>query len=337
MADKPDVEDSDSEDEEPHVTWVQKYDKPMPQEIMKLCEQAECHICRKRFHRLEDSETHYGSAKHEKKVEQQLMVIFKDRPGDPLGHCYSTLAPKLKSDQDKDTNFDSVPDERLDAPEDAAAEEKTEDSRGVKRDSRGVEVNTTMSDPAINVNADQNDQRLSDIGVSELEAITEEQPKVIGLQVRRDLVEETLVEELEEGELAHISWVSSYDRPLPQEILMKCFPDECKVCEVNVRGEIFSVKLQSVSTRQQHYSGAKHAKRVRACLEEWSKKNPGEPKPRRVVSSGLLPTISSFVIEQAKNPVEVRRPDVFDWEEEKRKKQGFWGNSNKKDRNGPQF
>ena len=30
------------------------------------------------------------------------------------------------------------------------------------------------------------------------------------------MVEETLVEELEEGELAHISWVSSYDRPLPQ-------------------------------------------------------------------------------------------------------------------------
>ena len=34
MADKPDVEDSDSEDEEPHVTWVQKYDKPMPQVIL---------------------------------------------------------------------------------------------------------------------------------------------------------------------------------------------------------------------------------------------------------------------------------------------------------------
>ena len=31
-----------------------------------------------------------------------------------------------------------------------------------------------------------------------------------------------------------------------------------------------------MSTRQQHYSGAKHAKRVRAYLEEWSKRNPGE-------------------------------------------------------------
>ena len=29
---KPEVEDSDdSEDEEPHLTWVQKYDRPMPQ------------------------------------------------------------------------------------------------------------------------------------------------------------------------------------------------------------------------------------------------------------------------------------------------------------------
>ena len=100
-----------------------------------------------------------------------------------MGHCYRTMAPKLKSDQDKDTNFDSLPDQRLQAPEEAAAEEKTEDPRGVKRDSRGVEVNTTMSDPAINVNVDQNDQRLSDIGESELEAKTEEQPKVTGLQV----------------------------------------------------------------------------------------------------------------------------------------------------------
>ena len=42
------------------------------------------------------------------------------------------------------------------------------------------------------------------------------------------MVEETLVEELEEGELAHISWVSSYDRPLPQVglvALQKITPD----------------------------------------------------------------------------------------------------------------
>ena len=30
------------------------------------------------------------------------------------------------------------------------------------------------------------------------------------------MVEETLVEEQEEGELAHLSWVRNYDRPLPQ-------------------------------------------------------------------------------------------------------------------------
>ena len=78
-------------------------------------------------------------------------------------------------------------------------------------------------------------------------------------------MEETLVEEQEEGELAHLSWVRNYDRPLPQvalfhyfihsyaaagqvlflqEIMSLCFPNECKVCEVKVRGETFSVKLQ---------------------------------------------------------------------------------------------
>ena len=76
-------------------------------------------------------------------------------------------------------------------------------------------------------------------------------------------MEETLVEEQEEGELAHLSWVRNYDRPLPQvgnhfsnsrrrrtiililqEIVSLCFPNECKVCEVKVKGETFSVKLQ---------------------------------------------------------------------------------------------
>ena len=102
--------------------------------------------------------------------------------GDPLGHCYRTLAPKLKRDQDKDTNFDSLPDERMQVCEEAAAEEKTEDVKGVKRDSRGAVVKTTMSDP-VGENTDQNEQKLSDLGGSDREAIKEEQPKVTGLQV----------------------------------------------------------------------------------------------------------------------------------------------------------
>ena len=44
----------------------------------------------------------------------------------------------------------------------------------------------------------------------------EEEDVYFDWQVRRDLVEETLVEEQEEGELAHLSWVRNYDRPLPQ-------------------------------------------------------------------------------------------------------------------------
>ena len=36
---------------------------------------------------------------------------------------------------------------------------------------------------------------------------------------------------------------------------------------------------------------------------------------------------------------QVKKPDIFDWEEAKRKRQGFWGDSQKKDSNkcGPQF
>ena len=99
-----------------------------------------------------------------------------------MGHCYRTLAPKLKRDQDKDTNFDSLPDERMQACEEAAAEEKTEDVKGVKRDSRGAVVKTTMTDP-VGENTDHNEQKLSDLGGSDGEAIKEEQPKVTGLQV----------------------------------------------------------------------------------------------------------------------------------------------------------
>ena len=88
------------------------------------------------------------------------------------------------------------------------------------------------------------------------------------------MVEETLVEEQEEGELAHLSWVRNYDRPLPQvenhfsnsrrrrtimlivqEIMSLCFPNECKVCEVKVKGETFSVKLQRYRS---HYMMISH-------------------------------------------------------------------------------
>ena len=82
------------------------------------------------------------------------------------------------------------------------------------------------------------------------------------------------MEEQEEGELAHLSWVRNYDRPLPQvaylvdiiysihsfaeqclilqEIMSLCFPDECKVCEVKVRGETFPVKLQRYHFTSNH-------------------------------------------------------------------------------------
>ena len=70
-----------------------------------------------------------------------------------------------------------------------------------------------------------------------------------------------------------------------------------------------SKQILSKWTKQKN-TGQQYEKSTNKKRKNNNKKNQGEPKPRRVVSSGLLPTISSFVIEQAKNPVEVTE-DLF--------------------------
>ena len=161
--------------------------------------------------------------------------------GEPIGHCFKTMAPKLKSEKEEtrsDENCDRVNaeevstknsgEERLRPPEDVNDEVK-----GMKRDSGGAMISLTKSDDAVSESPDQRelDPHLSIGGslVERSESKAEDQPRM-GLQVgkhtfflillfnqvRRDLVEETLVEEQEEGELAHLSWVRNYDRPLPQ-------------------------------------------------------------------------------------------------------------------------
>ena len=47
-------------------------------------------------------------------------------------------------------------------------------------------------------------------------------------------MEETLVEEQEEGELAHLSWVRNYDRPLPQVALFHYFIQDHAIARVTV-------------------------------------------------------------------------------------------------------
>ena len=102
--------------------------------------------------------------------------------GDPIGHCYKTNAPRLKSNKESG-------DERLQPPS-----EENDEVKGVKRDSSGAAV---MSSGAVMslINGDlgaavgerefdpllSSDERL----VEGSEPKTEDQPKVMGLQVRK--------------------------------------------------------------------------------------------------------------------------------------------------------
>ena len=109
--------------------------------------------------------------------------------GDPIGHCYKTNAPKLKSDKESG-------DERLQPP----SEENVE-MKGVKRDSSGA---TVMSSGAVisltNSDLDAVSEREFDPLLSSDERLVEgsepkpeDQPKVMGLQVRKHLVLDILL------------------------------------------------------------------------------------------------------------------------------------------------
>ena len=103
--------------------------------------------------------------------------------GDPIGHCYKTNAPRLKSNKESG-------DERLQPP----SEENVE-MKGVKRDSSGaavmssgavISLTKTIVD-AVDETPDKPEfgpHLSSDNGlVEESEPKPEDQPKVMGLQV----------------------------------------------------------------------------------------------------------------------------------------------------------
>ena len=103
--------------------------------------------------------------------------------GDPIGHCYKTMAPKLKSEKEMDTNSGEG---RLQPP----LIEKNDEVKGVKRDSSGAVISlTTKSVNAASENPDQKefDPHLSSdeklVGQSEPKA--EDHARVVGLQVRK--------------------------------------------------------------------------------------------------------------------------------------------------------
>ena len=103
--------------------------------------------------------------------------------GDPIGHCYKTNAPKLKSDKESG-------DERLQPPS-----EENDEVKGVKRDSSGAAVMSSGAVMSLTngdlgaVSEREFDQHLSSDErlVEESDPKSEDQPKVMGLQVRKHL------------------------------------------------------------------------------------------------------------------------------------------------------
>merc|ERR1719509_235341 len=149
-------------------------------------------------------------------------------------------------------------------------------------------------------------------------------------------------EEGEEDVRPHMRWTLGYTLPLPKEIMDACSFDECRLCEsklVAKLGQTMSktttTKLSSLTQCQQHYDGSKHAKRVRARLEEWAKGNPGLPKPRKKGTNNIAPTLNSVVLEHAKNPLTVdpHWSDITDTPEwaAKKKRIAIFGKNPKKD------
>ena len=110
--------------------------------------------------------------------------------GDPIGHCYKTNAPRLKSNKESG-------EERL-----QPSKEENVEMKGVKRDSSGAAVmssgaviSLTNSDLDAAVSEREFDQHLSSDErlVEGSEPKTEDQPKVMGLQVRKHLVLDILL------------------------------------------------------------------------------------------------------------------------------------------------
>jgi len=68
------------------------------------------------------------------------------------------------------------------------------------------------------------------------------------------------------------SWANEYDKPIPEDLLKLCLENECKIC---------GVQITTFLIRQQHYTGAKHEKRVKIELEEIYKQNDEESMPKK--------------------------------------------------------
>ena len=111
--------------------------------------------------------------------------------GDPIGHCYKTLAPKLKSERETKGGEERL--KPLGESRIRSESEKEDDTvKGVKRDSSGAVISLTKkeSDAVVSESPDQTefDPHLSSEDkklVGEPEPKVEDQPRVVDLQVRK--------------------------------------------------------------------------------------------------------------------------------------------------------
>ena len=77
-------------------------------------------------------------------------------------------------------------------------------------------------------------------------------------------------------------WAEYYDKPIPQEILSKCFPNICYVC---------SKRITDLRCTRAHYLGQPHNGKVESLLKVWAEKNNSiAPKSSKKIRRYYVPS-----------------------------------------------
>jgi len=79
------------------------------------------------------------------------------------------------------------------------------------------------------------------------------------------------------------SWAQDYDSAIPQSILDLCDEHECRLC---------GVQITSFIIRRDHYTGAKHQKKVKQELEEICQANEGLSVPKKLKLEPKIDTLN---------------------------------------------
>ena len=100
------------------------------------------------------------------------------------------------------------------------------------------------------------------------------------------------------------SWAKKYDKTIPDDIMMLCSNDRyvdqvfkyfLKLSIIFFRCDLCGVDITSPKLRDDHYSGAKHEKKVRARLAELFPEDADRPKKAKIdnmTDSGVAAALS---------------------------------------------